>query len=918
MTSPRESIDRLLSLPADARLLPDWRRDEPAEESAPPNETDFQLVYRRLLAYSRFEPTRALLAVRHLRTALGRRLGAGENALLTRMEGHFLTGVGRAGEAVEKYREAARRFRESGQGHEEGRTTIGWVYALGLCGRPSEALEAAALGRRRLPRRDVVSRARLESNVGIAWFFAGRYERAAERFRAALRAFARTEMKWDAGMSALNLGHASVRLADPAAARTHFEKARELFEATGMEVPILYAETGLVSLDLASGDWDRGVETIAELRGRFEALGDERASAWLHRELAIFFSSIGATGAARPEAEMALRSFARLGLEGEEAHTAFLAGRLLLSMGSHQEALTQLHRASRTWDSLRHPWFRHLADVERARVLVREGHAERALETLAGAQRFLDRKDPQGDGALCRAVAAEAHLALDRPGLARRLSARAYEEARRHPAHLERPGIALIRAHAEAAAGDSKEAVRWSRRAVVDLERLLTRIGTRALRVLVGGSRDRIYREAVDLVLEHGGPGRERMAVDLVGKARSPVMIEDLLLRDRERFRPEALTAMVRLRDELLSGDGGPEAAEARLEALTASLPRLERRLRGNGARRPALVRRALENRGYDRWKDRIGRDRELVIYDRGARDWRAFVVGDGRVTHVALPGAAEELRRSWIPLRITLETAARAPRDRRREFLERTREDSLRALDRLRAALWEPLALTRSSVVVVPDRDLHDVPLECLAPDAVVSRLPHPLLLRRRLPSRRERALLLNGPGSGARREVREVSRILRGSGFETSVAGRRRTLTDEADPVGVLHVAAHGAFHRRAWLTSGLRLEDGWLGFEQLRSRILSGSLIQFTSCESGLSEELPGSEVDGWITAGLAVGASELVLTLWKVDEASTLAFTRGFYPRWAGGKTAPHAAAEARAAVRRRHPHPYHWAPFLAVG
>jgi CHAT domain-containing protein len=91
----------------------------------------------------------------------------------------------------------------------------------------------------------------------------------------------------------------------------------------------------------------------------------------------------------------------------------------------------------------------------------------------------------------------------------------------------------------------------------------------------------------------------------------------------------------------------------------------------------------------------------------------------------------------------------------------------------------------------------------------------------------------------------------------------------------------------------------------------------LICFTSCESGLAGTYPGSDLEGWITAGLAAGARELALTLWKVDDTAAQAFPAGFYPDWIAGAGAAAAAAAARRRIRRVHPHPFHWAGFLSV-
>jgi CHAT domain-containing protein len=259
-----------------------------------------------------------------------------------------------------------------------------------------------------------------------------------------------------------------------------------------------------------------------------------------------------------------------------------------------------------------------------------------------------------------------------------------------------------------------------------------------------------------------------------------------------------------------------------------------------------------------------------LVLYDRSRNGWRAFVVhGDRRIDRVELDDAESALRDTWPSLRILLETAAAVPKSRRPDFLERTRAEAHASLERLRGALWHPLPIETDRIIVVPFADLHSVPIEAIAAasrNAVVTRLPHPALLRSDRPQRHPRALLLHGGDEEARREVRDIARLLRSAGTTVRLGSRRSALFRERQPLGILHVAAHGAFHFEGWLRSGIRLRDGWLGFERLRPAQLRGALVQFMSCESGQSRRLPGSDLEGWTTAALAAGARELVLTLW----------------------------------------------------
>lgn len=912
---PESVIDRLLASPARPdlleRLVPEARSQRDV----------FEQIYPQLLECLRSEPARVLAAALHVQRALGSAATNGQSARLLRLQAHALRWLGRAREAAARYRGAYEEFRRARDTAEMGRTAIGWTASLALCGEPQQAQRVAQLGKRYLPARDRLALARMDSNLANAWLLAGRVGRADVLYRSAMRRLERGGDPAGASGAAYNLGLIELKRARPRQARRRFEQARAVMTAAGSSVPAAYARAGLASVDLVEGKWDAGIAAVRELREFFREVQDERAVAQMHRDLGTLFVSVGAAQAAEPETGAALDAYGRLGLEHDAAHTALLHARLLLQGGWHQDAYTQLLNARRHWTRAGHAGHRARVELELAGLLLQQGRLRRAAALLAGSQPVLDRGDRHGDAARCRALRAQVHLAQRHPVAARRLALTAYRTARRYPARLERPHIALLVAKAAAGCADAAGTLRWAGRAVAELELLLLRFGSRQLRLLVGGARSTIYRDAVELVLAHGGPRAALLAVDLLSKAKSPALIEDLLHGDHGAFRPEVRAAITQLRDELLRAT--PGEGDTRFRSLQGHATRLESALGPGPRRRPALVRAAWSRRGVRHWRPQL-RDRQLVMFHHGQDGWRAFVIAArGAARIVELPDVEQALRTGWRPLRMTLEAAARAPLQRRAEFLDRTLAASERELGILRAALWQPLELAAEQVIIVPDGALHAVPLEALATDGpgraatIVSRLPHPALLHSRSRRRRGQALLLHGAGEQVQAEVASVSGVLEQAGLSVTVDCRREALATTRRPVDVLHVSAHGAFHRDWWLLSGISLADGWLGFERLRRGQLRGALLYFSSCESGLTQESPGSDLQGWMTSGLGAGARELLLTLWKVDDDSSVAFARQFYPHWTT-RGAAVAAAAARAAVRAQLPHPYHWAPFVAVG
>lgn len=104
---------------------------------------------------------------------------------------------------------------------------------------------------------------------------------------------------------------------------------------------------------------------------------------------------------------------------------------------------------------------------------------------------------------------------------------------------------------------------------------------------------------------------------------------------------------------------------------------------------------------------------------------------------------------------------------------------------------------------------------------------------------------------------------------------------LAPQAD---VLHLATHSALHP-SLNQIFIQLSDGAFRLEQIYGlKLKSDLLVVLSSCESALGQDDPGREVSSLATAFLASGASSVVATLWKVEDDSSEAFFRRFYPHW----------------------------------
>jgi CHAT domain-containing protein len=133
-----------------------------------------------------------------------------------------------------------------------------------------------------------------------------------------------------------------------------------------------------------------------------------------------------------------------------------------------------------------------------------------------------------------------------------------------------------------------------------------------------------------------------------------------------------------------------------------------------------------------------------------------------------------------------------------------------------------------------------------------------------------------------------------------------------------GRVHIAAHGVFRGDNPLFSSLRLGDTWLNLVDVFNLSLGSDLTTLSACETGLSSVIGGDELFGLSQGFLYAGTPSLVVSLWRVNDPTTTVFMRRFYEGLLRGEGKAAALRQAALDVKREHPHPYYWAPFILMG
>jgi CHAT domain-containing protein len=144
-------------------------------------------------------------------------------------------------------------------------------------------------------------------------------------------------------------------------------------------------------------------------------------------------------------------------------------------------------------------------------------------------------------------------------------------------------------------------------------------------------------------------------------------------------------------------------------------------------------------------------------------------------------------------------------------------------------------------------------------------------------------------------------------------------------------IHFATHGLMNSTHPELSGLILSlykpdgkkvDGFLRMHEIYNLNLPSDLVVLSACQTGIGKEIKGEGLVGLTRGFMYAGASRVVASLWKVDDAATAALMEHFYHCLFQEKLSPSAAlrqAQLRTMQQnRRWRSPYYWAAFVLQG
>ena len=97
------------------------------------------------------------------------------------------------------------------------------------------------------------------------------------------------------------------------------------------------------------------------------------------------------------------------------------------------------------------------------------------------------------------------------------------------------------------------------------------------------------------------------------------------------------------------------------------------------------------------------------------------------------------------------------------------------------------------------------------------------------------------------------------------------------------------------------------------------MNADMVALTACQTGLGKNISGEGTMGMGRAFQYAGAKSVLMSLWSVEESSSVDLVEGFFRNIKEGKNKLEALKLARDEIRKQgYDHPFFWASFILVG
>lgn len=856
--------------------------------------------------------------------------------------------LGEHDSALLLYRRAAELYYMMGMDLNAAQVAVGQMAALMYLGRYEEALalaaEAAQIFRRHGDRRSL---GKVLINWGNTYARIGRFDAARKCYAEAKEIFVALGDARHLAMVNVNDANTLAEMGDFRQAGVAFREARAYFESEGMTAITAQIDLNLGNLAFAQGDYQAALQAFERTRRTFLAQHNSVGVAYVDLHRSEVYLALNLWHEALEVTREARRTFESAGMQWEVARLWLNETAAQAHLEGGKVAIEALERARRLFAAQQNSLWLAMTDLYQADFELREGRTAQARQWAQSALEVFSRRGWRSYMARCEVMLGRVALEEGQSEQA----AQHFERAMEVLGNVDIPAISyacfagLARAAFER--GDLEAAKQHYHRAISRIERLQSAIGAEDYKMAFLSDKLQVYEEMVALCLQEGTKEAIVEAFETVEGAKSRALLETLarsergagafpaeveLLERMDRLKRELNWYYNRLNDPL--PDGGVRGGRGIFEEIARRERELESLLRE--WRSPDLAstsRNPVWTVSPDQLQEVLPEGSMVLEFYRIDDQVLIFGVERDTMWSYSLETTYDELEAALARLRFQMNKFSYGPEYRRRHRMALW-DGVHREFRWLYERLIAPIAdrISGKMLFAVPHGVLHYIPFHALwdgcsylIETKTIAYAPSATVLYRLLtqepPSWWRFPLILGVPDRAipyAGIEVESLGRLFPNAEVRYGLDATVEALRANEERPAFLHLATHATFRADNPLFSALRMADGWVNVIDLYEMAASAPLVTLSACETGRSQVAVGDELLGLCRGFFSAGAQALVVSLWMVDDTSTARLMQHFYEGLADGESVGSALRGAQLAIKEELPHPYYWAPFIAVG
>ncbi len=819
------------------------------------------------------------------------------------------------------------------------RVRIGYVEALLNTGRYDEAFNVAKIAEKCLKEnRDNQGYARLCNGVANAYSRLGQHERSREYYAIAADVFEEMGDRAALAKVYLNLGYVLYCLDKYEQSDAMYEHAEQVGREMRLDTLEEQAKYNRAYLHYLRGHYSQALQGFSRIRQQL--ISSSRHLALCDLDEAEIYLQLNLSKEAASLANRTIEQFRQIGLRYEQAKARLFCGVALTQMRSFDEALEIFRTARQAFKVEGNEYWVALVDIHAADVqLARERYHDARLLAFKAKQCFEALGIPSRQ-MLSLVLLARIALALEEVTTAE-------EHLAQISSIIDHTRMPLLFFPYHMLCGQLAEIKRlWKQAerayccAAEDLEQNQARLQHDDLKVMFLKGRNQVYEALVRLNLETEEESLSS-AFSWCERAKSRALVE-LLAQHLPSVRPHEeshlLRRIARLREELnvqymrARPETPRRRSELNFEAIETTEQEIARGLREVAIRDSEYVSLQKVNvAGLEQVQQFLPDRTTLIEYFITREGLVAFVVSR-RTAGVRRLTPAGDVRVLYEKLSFQLEHFLPG-----REFVnahsEQILEGTRHYLQALHHALVEPLLaeIMTPHIIIVPHGFLHYLPFHafydgsCYLIDRFeISYAPSASVLRycmEKSDVADGRPLIVGVADSNAPMVDVEVAALASAFPEATVLAGdraNRETFSQAAQQASFVHIATHATYRHDNPMFSNFKLADGYVTALDLFSMNCRANLVTLSGCQSGLGHIAESDDLLGLTRGFLYAGARSLLMSLWTVNDESTVTLMNEFYKEWRAGDTKARALQKAMRTLRLAYPNPFHWAPFVLVG